>query len=71
MSTSRNFTENRIKEVDFPNYKSYLSKITMHDICKYLELDYFLFGFDPPAVCRDEIILGITNLTISFSDAIL
>ena len=71
MSIGRNSTENRIKEVDFPNDKSSLSKSTIQNICKYLELDYLLFDFEPPAACRDQIILDIKNMTDSFSDAIL
>ena len=66
ISAGNNGTENEIKKTHFQVDKSLLSNNTIQALCKYLRLDYYLFDFEPPAACRDQIALEIANMTASF-----
>ena len=58
-------SENEIKSQYFPRNASLLSRRTIQDICRYIALDYYLFDFDPPAPCRDELMANIADMNIT------
>jgi hypothetical protein len=62
--SGNNATEEQIKRVAFPNDKSGLSNSTMQKLCKYVELDYFLFDFEPPVGCH-QVVLDVKKMTDS------
>lgn len=47
----RNSASNTLKKTHFPVRKELISDEVMLKICKFVAMDYFLFEFDPPAVC--------------------
>jgi len=42
----------KIKSTHFPKMVDELSDETVSKLCQFLALDYYLFDFDPPVVCR-------------------
>lgn len=58
-------SKNEIKRQHFPRNKSLLSARTITDICRYVALDYYLFDFDPPATCREELMANIADMNIT------
>lgn len=47
----RDASANNIKQTYFPSRRDLLSDQTILELCQFLALDYFLFDFDPPAIC--------------------
>ncbi len=60
-------SENEIKNQYFPRDASLLSTRTIQDICRYVALDYYLFDFDPPSQCREELMRNIADMNKSIS----
>jgi hypothetical protein len=46
-------SKNYFKLVNYPTQKDLISDETMKKICDFVAIDYFLFDFEPPEVCRD------------------
>jgi len=46
----------------FPRDKSLLSERTIQDICRYVALDYYLFDFNPPEPCQEELMKNIADM---------
>ena len=59
---SRKASENEIKKQHFPSDTSLLSNSTVQDICRYVALDYYLFAFDLPVPCREELMDNIASM---------
>jgi hypothetical protein len=45
-------SKNYFKLVHYPTRKDMISDETMRKICEFVAIDYFLFDFEPPEVCR-------------------
>ncbi len=45
-------SRDKIKSTHFPKMVDELSDETVSKLCQFLALDYYLFDFDPPVVCR-------------------
>jgi len=59
----RNSSENEVKEKLYPKRVDLISDDTMKQLCRYLALDYYLFDFTPPMVCReDTTVLPLLNM---------
>jgi len=65
ISKGRDASKDEIKSRHFPPNKSLLSARTITDICRYVALDYYLFDFDPPATCREELMANIADMNIT------
>ena len=47
-------SESELKQNMFPKRIDLISDETMRLICRYVALDYYLFDFEPPKVCRED-----------------
>lgn len=65
ISIGNDAKENEIKMQYFPRDKSLLSNSTIQEICRYVALDYYLFDFDPPLPCREELMANIAEMNIT------
>jgi len=45
-------SKNYFKIVNYPMRKDLISDETMRKICDFVAIDYFLFDFEPPEICR-------------------
>ncbi len=52
---ARSAADNPVKVEKFHVDKHKLSKTALLRICQFVILDYYLFDFKPPAVCRDQV----------------
>ena len=50
----RNASANDYKQKVFPSRRDLLSDETILDLCDFLKVDYFLFDFEPPAICTEK-----------------
>ena len=48
---SRDASSNKIKAENFPAKRELLKDETLLEMCRFYAIDYYLFDFDPPAVC--------------------
>ncbi len=53
---------NLVKMKKYPTDKTKLSEETIKLICEFVILDYYLFAFEPPKVCRDQVLLDIKRI---------
>lgn len=50
----RDANEDLVKSFYFQSHREKLSNTTLLELCEFLAMDYFLFDFDPPAICIEE-----------------
>mmetsp|Transcript_27665 Transcript_27665/g.65802 ORF Transcript_27665/g.65802 Transcript_27665/m.65802 type:complete len:346 (-) Transcript_27665:2131-3168(-) len=53
--------DNADKQLLYPKRVDLLANGTLKLLCSFLSLDYYLFAFDPPPVCRDNLTLPLLN----------
>jgi hypothetical protein len=57
--------QNTFKAQQFPpNQRDKISNATMIAICEFVAVDYFLFDFEPPEVCKERLRVGFASSII-------
>lgn len=64
VAIGRNSSTNQIKQEFFPSDIRLLSNRTLQDICRYVALDYYLFCFEPPEACNEELVFYASRKAI-------
>ena len=47
--------QDRCKQHQFPARRDWLSNDMLREICNFVAIDYYMFDFAPPDVCREDL----------------
>ena len=63
--TRRDASRDTTKRSTYPRQETYqqLSTTTVRQLCHFLQVDYYLFAYQPPSVCRQQINAVMETIT--------